>query len=301
MTDTLSSPLTKAGRLQRACLDLIREHEAEGTIPTNGRFLFYELEQAGVIPKHYLDDQGRKKPRQPAGDISDALTHLRECGLVPWSWLIDELRSLDNWQFSASVYEYVIEAAERARVDLWAGYPAPLIICEAGSVHGVLRDQAAEFLVPITATKGQCKGHIVNEIAPLLRDERRSVGYIGDHELRGPADQIEAHTRRAIEEHAGRTFDAASWQRIALTQEQVDADPRLAAEVIEKKDNRYNPPKVYQAVECEAIKQRVLVRLVRDWLDALLPEPIRRVRVREQRQREAMAAALAKLEPRRRR
>ena len=40
---------------------MIREHEADGTIPTNGRFLFYELEQAGVVPKHYLRDQGREE------------------------------------------------------------------------------------------------------------------------------------------------------------------------------------------------------------------------------------------------
>jgi hypothetical protein len=270
--DRLSAPHTKAGRLQRACLTLIREHQAEGTIPTNGRFLFYELEQKGVVPKYYLDEEDRKRPRQPANDISDALTVLREIGLVPWSWIIDELRSLNDWQFASSVYEYVVEAAEYARIDLWAGSPAPLIICESGAVHGVMRDLAGEYLVPITATKGQCKGHIVNEIAPLLEDDRRIVGYIGDYELRGPADQIEAHTRRAIEEHAGRTFDESSWERIALTKEQVDSDPRLKAEVIEKVDNRYKPPKRYEAVECEALKQRVLVRLVRDWLDACLPE-----------------------------
>ena len=49
----LSSPNTKAGRLQRACLELLHEHERNGDIPTNGRFLFYELEQRGVIPKKY--------------------------------------------------------------------------------------------------------------------------------------------------------------------------------------------------------------------------------------------------------
>lgn len=38
----LSAPDTKAGRLQRACLELLREHERDGALPTNGRFLFYE-------------------------------------------------------------------------------------------------------------------------------------------------------------------------------------------------------------------------------------------------------------------
>ena len=49
----LSAPDSKYGRLQRACLELLREHHRKGDIPTNGRFLFYELEQRGVIPKKY--------------------------------------------------------------------------------------------------------------------------------------------------------------------------------------------------------------------------------------------------------
>ena len=52
----LSAPGTKAGKLQRACLELLRQHERDGALPTNGRFLFYELEQMGVIPKKYRDN-----------------------------------------------------------------------------------------------------------------------------------------------------------------------------------------------------------------------------------------------------
>ena len=56
--DGLSAPESRAGRLQRACLALLRQHEREGTIPTNGRFLFYELEQQGVVAKAYRDASG---------------------------------------------------------------------------------------------------------------------------------------------------------------------------------------------------------------------------------------------------
>ena len=51
--DGLSAAHTAAGKLQRACLDLLREHQRDGALPTNGRFVFYELEQRGHIPKHY--------------------------------------------------------------------------------------------------------------------------------------------------------------------------------------------------------------------------------------------------------
>src|SRR5262245_20637257 len=83
----LSRPDTKSGRLQRACLELLREHERNGELPTNGRFIFYEAEQRGVVPKHYDN-----LVHQPAHDITLALIHLRQHGLIPWHWLTDESR-----------------------------------------------------------------------------------------------------------------------------------------------------------------------------------------------------------------
>src|SRR6516165_5825810 len=85
--DILSAPDSKAGRLQRACLELLREHHRNGDIPTNGRFLFYELEQRGVIPKKYTGvnpKTGNKWERTPLQDVSQATMHLREFSLIPW-------------------------------------------------------------------------------------------------------------------------------------------------------------------------------------------------------------------------
>ena len=118
----LSAPASKAGRLQRECLALLRQHEREGTIPTNGRFLFYELEQLGVVPKAYRDASGNNRAHTPAQDISDATMRLRELGLVPWSWILDESRDVSTWRHNASVHEYVIESVERARLDRWGRF-----------------------------------------------------------------------------------------------------------------------------------------------------------------------------------
>jgi hypothetical protein len=294
--DGLSAPDSKAGKLQRACLALLCQHEREGTIPTNGRFLFYELEQQGVVPKAYRDAVGNKRARTPAQDISDATLRLRELGLVSWSWILDESRDVSTWRYAASAYEYVVEAAEFARIDCWGGELPPLIICEARATRGVLeRTVAAEYLCPITATGGQSAGHIVNEIVPLLQGNERKVLYIGDCEERGPGDQIEANTRRYIEEHAGRTFTPDTWIKVALTPEQVARSPRLRRLAIDKVDNRCKPPRPYKAVECEAVGQAVLERMLRKVLDALLPEPLADVQLREQRQRAKVRATLRRL------
>jgi hypothetical protein len=292
----LSPPDTKAGRLQRACLALLRRHEHEGTIPTNGRFLFYELEQEGVVPKAYRDADGNKRPRTAAQDISDATMRLRRLGLVPWDWILDETRDVGTRRCAASVYDYVAESVPLARIDCWDGEPPPLVICEARATRGVLERIATdEYLCPITATGGQSGGHIVNEIVPLLADNDRGVLYIGDCEVDGPADQIEANTRAYVEAHAGRTFTAETWIRVALTPEQVARSARLRRQAIDKLDHRYRPPRRYRAIECEAVGQAVLERMLRRTLDALLPEPLTDVVVREERQRRTMRAALAGL------
>jgi hypothetical protein len=69
----------------------------KGDIPTNGRFLFYELEQ----PKKYdgiNPTTGKKWARTPLQDVSVATMHLRENGLVPWGWIEDESRTLTMWR-----------------------------------------------------------------------------------------------------------------------------------------------------------------------------------------------------------
>jgi hypothetical protein len=122
----LSPPDTKAGRTQRVVLDLLRQHEADGALPTAGRFVFYELEQQGLAVKPDPDDQRRNRRRShgwPPGqqDITDALTTLREREVIPWDWITDEERHLTSWRYAATVAEYLEESIDRARIDCWEG------------------------------------------------------------------------------------------------------------------------------------------------------------------------------------
>jgi hypothetical protein len=77
---------------------------------------------------------------------------LREAGIVPWNWIVDETRTLDNWRYGGSVYQYVEEVLPVARIDVWDGEPPPLILCESRSLAGALRDIARTYLCPIAAT-----------------------------------------------------------------------------------------------------------------------------------------------------
>jgi hypothetical protein len=280
----LSATHTAKGRLQRALMDLLRVHERDGTLPTSNRFLFYELVQAGVVSKHAT---GARRADQ---NLIDALTYLREAGLVPWAWIEDETRSLIEFQTAPSVAEYVADAVARASLDRWGGRPAPLILCESRSLAGVLHTSAALYACPITSTNGQTKGHLITKVVPQLQSEQR-VLYLGDWDHCG--HQIEAATRTTLVDYTG--VDDRPWERIALSTEQVDTHG-LRVQVISKADRRYKPTRYFDAVETEAFGQANIVAALRSRLDELMPEPLGAVLERQDHQREQVAEQLRQRE-----
>jgi hypothetical protein len=266
------SPTHKAGRLRPAVLDLLMEHQKVDTLPTNGRFIFYEMEQRGFVTK------------SEARDVTWALTWLREKGYVPWEWIRDETRQLHQWPNGATVLEDVHAYVERARIDPWQGMP-PLILCESRSLAGVLDPLAYEYLALIAATNGQVGGFLHTDIAPVLKPGMH-VLYLGDYDLSG--HQIEDNTRAVVE----REQPALVWERLLLTEEKLDTyDLRRLA--IEKKDRRFKGERGrHMAVESETLSQRLIVDLVRARLDTLLPEPLDDVLERQAVQRGSVAALL---------
>ena len=126
--------------------------------------------------------------------MSDALTDLRERGDVPWEWIVDETRSLDDSRGASTLREWMLDVLPGARLDPWAG-DAPLILTESRSLAGVLRRLVDDYAVLIAATNGQVGGFLHTEIIPILQPGQRIL-YLGDLDLSG--DQIE-------DEHATRT------------------------------------------------------------------------------------------------
>ena len=272
------------GSLQRIVLALLEEHREKGELPTNGRFVFYELEQRGVVRKSRAGESRRGRvadlPREQ--DVTDALTWLRAAGLVPWAWIEDETRTLHQWEYAATVAEFVAGQVEWARINPWRGLP-PLLLVESRSLGGVLRSLAAEYLCPLAATNGQVGGFLHTDIVPLLDGNDREVKYLGDLDLQG--GQIEGNTRDVLERLTGER----AWTRIAITAEQV---AERGLEPVLKKDHRYRPAREHEAWETEALGQGTVTALVRDALDRMLPEPLRDVQERERAERQVLARRL---------
>jgi hypothetical protein len=255
--------MSKAAILRETLLELLAEHERTDAIPTSSRFLYYELIARGVISK---ERQGARRPDQ---DANDALTDLRESGKVPWHWIVDETRSLEDYSGAASIKEAMLEHLPSVCLNPWQGITI-LVLTESRSLAGVLRSVAWDYRVRIASTNGQCGGFLHTTIAPLLGGGG-VVLYLGDYDLAG--NQIETNTLRVLERKAG----VLDWKRIALTKEQVE---QYDLPTIEKHDRRYRDGRPHQAVETEALSQRLIMELLETALTALLPEPLQRVHER---------------------
>src|SRR5262245_46314718 len=98
---------SKAAELRRAIHELLLEHQDSGDLPTSNRFLFYELRQSGgPLYGHGSRASGRAQDQ----NLSDASTWLRDEGVVPWSWIVDETRSLTAYRYADTVAEYLVDS-----------------------------------------------------------------------------------------------------------------------------------------------------------------------------------------------
>jgi hypothetical protein len=260
--------VSKIARLRSALLTLLEEHRRDDMLPTSNRFLYYELIARGIVSKDAPPPKpGKKTSRRPDQDMTDALTDLRENGDTPWDWIVDETRRLEDYTGWATILEGVLAGLDYIPLDPWKGDP-PLILCESRSLAGVLRDLADEYGVRIAATNGQCGGFLRTVIVRKVRLNQR-VLYFGDLDLCGGS--IEGNTRRVLEREVGEL----RWERLALTAEQVE---QYQLPKIIKHDRRFKGDKgVHEAVETEALSQRIIIDILRERLEQLLPEPLESV------------------------
>jgi hypothetical protein len=285
----MGAPMSKAARTRQVVLDLLHQHKADGALPTSIRFVFYELEQAGDATKPDPNDTRPNKRRSigwPPGelDVIRAVTDLRESDTVPWAWIVDETRRLDEWLYADTVIGYMLGRLPEATINPWGSEPPPLIICESRATAGVLRDTVSQYVCPITGTAGQANGFLRTRVASLLKGDgiRRPVLYLGDLDLSG--GHIEINTQRVLERAAGREIE---WIRLGMTEAQAQA---RGITPILKTDGRTK--KTHRAIEVEALGQAGVVALVRDALDARLPEPLDDVLEREREQADPVEAVL---------
>jgi hypothetical protein len=269
---------TAAARLRRWAFDVLVRHEAEGTLPTSLRHLFYEAVMAGVIAKGDPTRQGRG--RRPDQNLTDAVTWLRQHGRIPWDWIEDRTRRVVDYRGDGpTIVDGVAELLDHIRVDPWEDVLP--IIAESESGAGVLVRTAERYRVSIVPTRGQSTGWLRTAVADSIGDRAVAVCYLGDYDKAG-AD-IEANTYRVLDD----VIDVKDWQRIALTWEKVEAHGLPTLPRLDHRDGQ-----TYEVCELEALPQRLLLDAVGAYLERWLDVDLDDVHEREAGQRREIARLL---------
>jgi hypothetical protein len=147
----LKAALSKIGALRDLLFALLQEHERDALLPTSARFLFYELVTRGQYSKVAT---GARRADQ---NLIDALKQLRDEGRVPWEWITDETRSVEDYTGYRTIKGGVLATLPGIGLNPWH-YRPPLILTESRSLAGVLRAAASEYRVRIAPTCTRAAG-----------------------------------------------------------------------------------------------------------------------------------------------
>ena len=224
-----SGPSTKIGRGRaKASLDLIDAmfDAAEAAQPITGRGVGYKLFVAGMIPSMARNDMRR---------VYRLLLQAREEGIVPWDWIVDETRELEqvsSWDDPAAFVRTVSRAYRR---DFWNQQPVRVKVwSEKGTVRGVLQPVLDKYGVGFRVMHGFSGATSLYDIAQDGDGRLLIALYVGDHDPSGRWMSDEDLPNR-LEKYGG---THVMLNRIALNAINAHGLTSFPASV-KKKDPRY--------------------------------------------------------------
>ena len=184
--------------------------------PATVRTVAYKAFVAGLSPD---------MSKNSVSKISTQLVWARENSVIPWAWIVDEIRKREqcnSWESPAELFE---AAAQQYRRDNWAEQPQRLEVwSEKGTVRRVLEPVLEKYGVAFQVIHGFAGAATMWDVA---QDSARSekpftILYVGDFDPSGMCiSDIDIPKR--LERYAGR----AVVKRIALTPDDVLAGTSL--------------------------------------------------------------------------
>jgi hypothetical protein len=222
------------GRGQRgrakATIDLIETSIKiiEACQPITVRGVCYKLFVAGLIESMAVKNTQK---------VSRILRDAREEGRIPWEWIVDDSRELEDDYGWADLSEYARAVERGYHRDFWAFQDTRLIvISEKSTVAGTIRPVLREYGVPFFAAHGFNSATKVYEIAQRIQgDDRHYIFlYIGDYDPSG-LFMSEVDFVERLQKYGAKRFD---FIRIALTKDDTINLPSFDVDT-KQKDPRY--------------------------------------------------------------
>ncbi len=164
------------GRSQRS-LDIIRAmHKiAEESHPITGRGVGYKLFSLNLIPS--MDKMQA---------VYRLLKEAREEGVIPWDWIVDETRSLEQVATWDNPAQYMRTAARSYRRDFWQQQPERVEVwSEKGTIRGVLKPVLDEDGIGFRVMHGFGSATSINDVSHGDDSHPLTILYIGDYDPSG--------------------------------------------------------------------------------------------------------------------
>jgi hypothetical protein len=169
----------KVRGMARRSLDLIEAMyaAAEAAQPITGRGVGYKLFTMGMTPS---------MERSVMQRVYRLLKEARERGIIPWSWIVDETRELEqrpSWDNPAAFVQTVSRAYRR---DFWTQQPVRVQVwSEKGTVRGLLKPTLDHYGVGFLPVHGFGSATAVHNIAEDNDGRLLIVLYVGDYDPSG--------------------------------------------------------------------------------------------------------------------
>jgi hypothetical protein len=231
--------------------------------PQSVRHVFYRMTDPRLAEPVEKSDGGYRT-------VQRRCLHLRRTGAVPYSWISDTSRMGYHTATYANAAEYLRHVAGIYRAQLWERDDVNTyceVWCESRSIAGTLLGLCRELAVNLYPAGGFTSATFAYSAAEGLNAQGvTQVFYVGDYDPAGVL--IDLSIENELRSHLNSTA-ILNFERIAITPEQIEEydlprKPRKAG------DRR--APHIEQTVEAEAMPASVMRDLLRDRIEALLPD-----------------------------
>jgi hypothetical protein len=255
--------------------------------PITLRGLMYRVVSAGWLPG--TDKEHYKR-------LGRVLTRLRDAGVVPFRWIVDNVRSTEKPSSWSGLADFMETVRDAYRLDFWARLPEYVhVIVEKDAIAAVLAPITREFDVALSPIRGYVSLSFVYGIAETWNriDKPVFCFYLGDFDASG--FDLERDVRAKLTRYCERPFE---WVRLGVNAEDFAAFNLIPLEP-KKKDTRYKRFVAEHGTACaelDALPATELRRRVQEAVEAHIPEgEWQRLQEIEAREKEAVENFTRKL------
>lgn len=230
--------------------------------PITLRGLFYRAVSAGMFPG--TDQKFYNK-------VGRLVTRLRRSRLIPYSWIVDSLRSTTKPSSWTGLSDFSETVSGAYRKDFWHHLEDYVhIFVEKDAIAGVVSGVTEEYDVALSPVRGYCSESFAYQLGKQFQTIKKPIHcyYLGDYDPSG--FDIERDLRKKLVDLSGRSIN---WQRLAINASDFD-EHNLVRLAGKKKDRRYQKFVEEHGPDCaevDALDPKELRRRVRDSIEQWVP------------------------------